>query len=159
VLSSTGERLDSHSVEWIHKYIPHVIVNDIYVLTETGMPIAGNFLNVTDTQTIFPTYPGSVTRPLPGYEVSILNDSDSQVGVGQLGKIAIKTPLPPGFMYALGEKSSKEYYQKYFSNSGYFMTGDSGSMDSNGYLSILGRTEELIHIRTGEIVAPLEMEQ
>ena len=48
VISSTGERLDADSVEWIHKNLPNVIINDTYVLTETGLPIAGNFLKTND---------------------------------------------------------------------------------------------------------------
>lgn len=82
VISTTGERLDADTVEWIHKNIPHVIINDTYVLAETGLPIAGNFLNATDFKTVFPTLPGSATRPLPGYEVKIFSDLNSEVGAG-----------------------------------------------------------------------------
>lgn len=82
VISTTGERLDADSVEWIHRHLPNVIINDTYVLTETGLPIAGNFLNATDFKTVFSTLPGSVTRPLPGYEVKIFNDSNTEVRPG-----------------------------------------------------------------------------
>lgn len=64
-------------------------------------------------------------------------------------------------MIALGEHCQKEKYSKYFpeENPGYFETGDSGTMDSNGYLTIMSRTEDLVHLPTGEVIAPMEMEQ
>ncbi len=69
-----GERCDPDTILWVHKHFPHVIINDTWWQTETGWPMSGNFLNLDDFKTVFPTLPGSVTKPAPGFEITIVDD-------------------------------------------------------------------------------------
>lgn len=62
-----GERCDPDTILWIHNHFPNVLINDTWWQTETGWPICANLLNLKDFGTVFPTLPGSVTRPVPGY--------------------------------------------------------------------------------------------
>ena len=68
-----GERCDPDTIYWIHKHLPHVLINDTWWQTETGWPISANILNLKQFKTCFPTLPGSVTRPVPGYNVQIFD--------------------------------------------------------------------------------------
>lgn len=64
-----GERCDPDTIHWIHRHFPKVLINDTWWQTETGWPISANLLNLKDFKSVFPTLPGSVTRPVPGYNV------------------------------------------------------------------------------------------
>ena len=68
-----GERCDPDTIYWIHNHLPNVLINDTWWQTETGWPISANLLNLKEFKTVFPTLPGSVTRPLPGYKVEIFD--------------------------------------------------------------------------------------
>ena len=72
--SLVGERCDPDTVKWMHKYLPDVIINDTWWQTETGWPIAANLPNFEVWGKILPTLPGSVTRPVPGYNVQVFNE-------------------------------------------------------------------------------------
>jgi len=96
-----GERCDPDTIHWIHRHLPNVLINDTWWQTETGWPICANLLNLNDFKTVFPTLPGSVTRPVPGYRVEIFDESNNGCEPNQLGKVVIKLPLPPAFMLTL----------------------------------------------------------
>lgn len=64
-----GERCDPDTIHWVHRHFPKVLINDTWWQTETGWPISANILNLKDFKSVFPTLPGSVTRPIPGYNV------------------------------------------------------------------------------------------
>ena len=64
--------------------------------------MSANFLNLNDFKTVFPTLPGSVTKPVPGFEISIVDDHNLIVTEPcTLGRVAVKLPLPPSFMLTL----------------------------------------------------------
>ena len=69
-----GERCDPDTILWIRKHFPNVLINDTWWQTETGWPITGNLLNMNEWGKVFPTLPGSVTRPVHGYDVRIFNE-------------------------------------------------------------------------------------
>ena len=71
-----GERCDPDTIYWIHNHLPNVLINDTWWQTETGWPISANLLNLKEFKTVFPTLPGSVTRPLPGYKVEIFDEAN-----------------------------------------------------------------------------------
>ena len=96
-----GERCDPDTIKWIYRHLPHVIINDTWWQTETGWPITGNLLNLKEFGKVFPTLPGSVTRPVPGYDVRIFSETNEECKPGELGKVVIKMPLPPSFMLTL----------------------------------------------------------
>ena len=140
-----GERCDPDTILWIHKHLPHVIINDTWWQTETGWPISANLLNLKDFKTVFPTLPGSVTRPVPGYEVKIFDEGNQEVPANTLGKVVIKMPLPPAFMLTLWG-NDKAFIEKYLAETpGYYTTGDAGIIDANGYVHIMTRTDDVIN--------------
>ena len=140
-----GERCDPDTIHWVHRHFPHVLINDTWWQTETGWPIAANLLNLRDFETIFPTLPGSVTRPVPGYDVRIFDESNEPVGADVLGKVVIKLPLPPAFMLTLWG-NDQAFIEKYLAETpGYYTTGDAGIIDSKGYVHIMTRMDDVIN--------------
>ena len=140
-----GERCDPDTIKWLHKHLPHVIINDTWWQTETGWPICANLLNLKDFKTVFPTLPGSVTRPVPGYEVKIFDETNHPVDCGVLGKVVIKLPLPPAFMLTLWG-NDEAFIEKYLKETpGYYTTGDAGMLDDKGYLHIMTRVADVIN--------------
>jgi len=122
-----------------------VLINDTWWQTETGWPICANLLNLKDFKTIFPTLPGSVTTPVPGYDVKIFDETNHEVPPDTLGKVVIKMPLPPGFMLTLWE-NDEAFIEKYLSETpGYYTTGDAGLIDDKGYLHIMTRVDDVIN--------------
>lgn len=103
-----------------------------------------------------PTKPGSSTMPIPGFDVCILDENGTPVPRGIQGFIAIKLPLPPGCMNRVwGDESRfRECYLSSFP--GYYISGDGGYIDSEGYLFVMGRVDDVINVAghrlsTGEI--------
>lgn len=140
-----GERCDPDTIHWIHRHFPHVKINDTWWQTETGWPITGNLLNTQEYGKIFPTLPGSVTKPVPGYDVRIFNEGNEEVAPGELGKVVIKMPLPPSFMLGLWG-NNQAFIEKYLTETpGYYTTGDAGVKDDRGYLHIMTRMDDVIN--------------
>lgn len=140
-----GERCDPDTILWMHRHLPHVKINDTWWQTETGWPITGNLLNIDEFGKIFPTLPGSVTKPVPGYDVRIFDEDNNEVDPGELGKVVIKMPLPPSFMLTLWG-NDQAFIDKYLAETpGYYTTGDAGFKDANGYLHIMTRMDDVIN--------------
>ena len=95
--------------------------------------ISCNYLNLTK----FPSVPGSATKPAPGHKIEIFDESNNPVLGKNVGRICSKLPLPPSFMLGLwGNK--EEFIRKYLAETkGYYVTGDAGYFDENGYLHVL----------------------
>src|SRR5690606_30958421 len=109
---------------------------------ETGWPIAANPRGLEP----MPVKPGSATMPVPGWNVQILYQSGERLPAGQEGAIAIELPLPPGALPTLwgdDERFKDAYLSRY---EGYYLTGDSGYVDSDGYLFVMGRTDDVINV-------------
>jgi len=89
--------------------------------------------------------PGSVTKPVPGYEVKIFSELNDEVPAGTLGKVVIKLPLPPAFMLTLWGNDTV-FIKKYLSDTpGYYTTGDAGIIDERGYIHIMTRMDDVIN--------------
>ena len=102
-------------------------------------------LNLADFQTVFPTLPGSVTRPVPGYEVKVFDESNQECPPDTLGKVVIKMPLPPAFMLTLWG-NDEAFIAKYLADTpGYYTSGDAGVIDSRGYVHIMTRMDDVIN--------------
>jgi propionyl-CoA synthetase len=142
-----GERCDPDTIHWIYRHFPKVLINDTWWQTETGWPISANILNLKDFKSVFPTLPGSVTRPVPGYDVQIFNEETNEPveNPGDLGKVVIKLPLPPAFMLTLWG-NDEAFIEKYLADTpGYYTTGDAGIIDDKGYVHIMTRTDDVIN--------------
>ncbi|BAU47940.1 propionyl-CoA synthetase [Sulfurifustis variabilis] len=136
-----GERCDPDTLLWAQKQL-NVPVIDHWWQTETGWPIASNCIGIET----FPVKPGSATKPVPGYDVQVLDANGKQVGDGTIGSIAIKLPLPPGSLPTMWKNDHG--YRKYYLDPfpGYYLTGDAGYKDEDGYLWIMSRIDDIINV-------------
>jgi propionyl-CoA synthetase len=136
-----GERLDPETYHWAHGKLGVPVV-DHWWQTETGWPIAANPRGLEP----LPVKPGSATVPLPGWNVQVLDPTGSQQPAGEEGAIAIRLPLPPGALPTLWGDDQR-YIDAYLSRyDGYYLTGDSGYIDADGYLYVMGRTDDVINV-------------
>ncbi|MFC3451274.1 propionyl-CoA synthetase [Amycolatopsis speibonae] len=140
-LFMAGERLDPETYHWAHDKLG-VPVIDHWWQTETGWPIAANPRGLEP----MPVKPGSATKPVPGWDVRILDQSGDPLPAGREGAITIKLPLPPGSLPTLWEDDER-YREAYLSRyEGHYLTGDSGYVDEDGYLFVMGRTDDVINV-------------
>lgn len=136
-----GERLDTETYHWANDGL-HCPVVDHWWQTETGWPITANLRGLAPLD----IKPGSSTVPVPGYDVVVLTGKGAPVAAGKEGNIAIRLPLPPGTLAGLWgrpEGYEKAYLQVF---PGYYATGDSGFIDEDGYVFVMGRTDDVINI-------------
>lgn len=140
-----GERCDPDTITWLESGLSsNILLNDSWWQTETGWHISGNNLGI---QT-FKTKPGSATKPLPGFDVRILDEVTMEeiIEPNSMGKIVCKLPMPPSFMSTLW-KHDEAFLEKYISaDSMYYITGDSGFFDEDNYLSIMTRSDDMIKV-------------
>lgn len=154
-LFMAGERLDPDTWQWATDKLD-VPVIDNWWQTETGWPIASNLVGLEP----LPIKPGSATVPVPGYDVQILDSQGQQAPAGTEGAVCIKLPLPPGTLPTLWQDDAR-YESSYLSAyPGYYLTGDGGYLDDDGYLFVLGRTDDVLNVAghrlsTGGIEAAL----
>ncbi|NYT05378.1 MAG: propionyl-CoA synthetase [Methanomicrobiales archaeon] len=135
-----GERCDPETLAWASDLL-RVPVIDHWWQTETGWAIGANPLGIG----ILPIKPGSCTVPMPGYDVAVLDDDGKEVPPATVGNIVMRLPLPPGCLSSLWERDG-EYVSTYLAHyPGYYETGDAGFVNGDGYLWIMGRTDDLIN--------------
>jgi propionyl-CoA synthetase len=136
-----GERLDPETYHWATEKLG-VPVIDHWWQTETGWPICANLRGLEP----MPIKPGSPTVPVPGYDVRILDPTGAELPAGQEGAITIRLPLPPGTLPTLWGDNDR-YIESYLSTyPGYYLTGDSGYIDQDGYVFVMGRTDDVINV-------------
>jgi len=136
-----GERADPPTVEWAEQQLK-VPVIDHWWQTETGWCIAGNPVGLGQ----LPVKHGSPTVPMPGYQVDVVDEAAKPVGPNTMGSIVIKLPMPPGCLPTLWNQDSrfKEAYLSEFP--GYYKTSDAGYKDEDGYVFVMGRTDDIINV-------------
>ncbi|HEX6196539.1 MAG TPA: propionyl-CoA synthetase [Jiangellaceae bacterium] len=136
-----GERLDPDTWHWATDKLA-VPVIDHWWQTETGWPIAANPYGMEP----MPIKPGSPTVAMPGYDVRALDDQGHEVPPGKEGALCIKLPLPPGTLPTLWQDDDRfvSAYLEQFD--GFYLTGDEGHVDEDGYLYVMGRTDDVINV-------------
>ena len=136
-----GERADPPTVEWAEAQLK-VPVIDHWWQTETGWCIAGNPVGLG----MLPVKHGSPTVPMPGYQVDVVDEAAKPVGPNTMGSIVIKLPMPPGCLPTLWNQDArfKEAYLSEFP--GYYKTSDAGYKDEDGYVFVMGRTDDIINV-------------
>jgi len=93
-----------------------------------------------------PVKAGSPTVAVPGYDIRVLDDEGNEVPMGESGNIVVKLPLPPGTLPTLWGNQQR-YYEAYLSRfPGYYLTGDAGVMDEDGYLWVMSRIDDVINV-------------
>ncbi len=136
-----GERLDPATFEWVGERLGVPVV-DHWWQTETGWPIAANLRGLEP----MPLKPGSPSVPVPGWDVAVLDESGRQVDPGTEGAICVRLPLPPGALTTLWGDDER-FRASYLSTfEGYYLSGDGGFVDSDGYLYVMGRTDDIINV-------------
>ncbi len=136
-----GERCDPDTLHWARQQLG-VPVIDHWWQTETGWSIAANPAGLG----MFDIVPGSAGKPMPGWDVRVLDDDGNEVASGESGAVVCKLPLPPGSLPTLwnAEQRFRDAYLNRFP--GYYQTGDAGFVDADGYLQIMSRTDDVINV-------------
>jgi propionyl-CoA synthetase len=136
-----GERCDPDTLLWARERLS-VPVIDHWWQTETGWPMAANCVGLG----MLPVKPGSPTKAVPGYDVRVLSEDNHEMPAGQIGSIAVKLPLPPGCLPTLWNNDAG-YQSSYLTrHPGYYLTGDAGYQDEDGYLYIMSRVDDIINV-------------
>jgi propionyl-CoA synthetase len=136
-----GERLDPETYRWASELL-QIPVIDHWWQTETGWPIVANPAGIE----LLPVKPGSPTVPLPGWDVQVLDPEGKPVDAGTDGAIVVKLPMPPGSLPTLWNDDER-FVQSYMSTyDGYYLTGDGGRIDEDGYVFVMGRTDDVINV-------------
>ncbi|XP_054688809.1 acyl-CoA synthetase short-chain family member 3, mitochondrial isoform X2 [Grus americana] len=144
-----GEHCDVDTLEWSKKVFK-VPVLDHWWQTESGSAITASCIGLGNSTT---PPPGQAGKPVPGYNVMILDENKEPVKAKTLGNIVVKLPLPPGAFSGLWENQEtfrKLYFQKF---PGYYDTMDAGYMDEEGYLYVLSRADDVINVAGHRISA------
>ncbi|WP_409525916.1 propionyl-CoA synthetase [Nitrincola sp. MINF-07-Sa-05] len=149
-----GEKLDSSTYYWLDDLL-QVPVLDHWWQTESGWPMTAPMMGWDQ-----PSAPrlGSTNRPIPGYDIRVLDGDGSEVDAMQSGNICVKLPMPPGFAWSIwrnDERFSGSYLTAF---PGYYHTGDGGYKDEDGYIYITGRTDDVINV-SGHRLSTGEMEE
>jgi propionyl-CoA synthetase len=136
-----GERADPDTVQWAERML-RVPVIDHWWQTETGWAIAGNPVGLG----ALPVKHGSPTVPMPGYDLRVLDEGGREVPANAMGSIAVKLPLPPSSLPTLwnADERFRESYLTTFP--GYYNTSDAGFLDEEGYVWVMGRTDDIINV-------------
>ena len=141
LLFLAGERLDPETYAWAGERLDVPVV-DNWWQTETGWPIAASPRGLEP----LPTKPGSPSVPVPGYRVRVVDGAGADAGPGEDGAIVIELPLPPGCLPTLWQDDAR-YISSYLSAfPGNYLTGDGGRFDADGYLYVMGRTDDVINV-------------
>lgn len=148
-----GERCDPPTLEWLQE-ITQVPIIDHWWQTESGWGIVANMMGVEQ----FSVKAGSATKPVCGFDVQILGENGQQLGANEEGYVCIKLPLPPSCLPTLwndNERFRSSYLNKF---DGYYLTGDGGFIDEDGYVFIMGRVDDVINV-AGHRLSTGEMEE
>ncbi len=136
-----GERCDPATIQWAEKKL-NIPVIDHWWQTETGWAITANCMGLEQ----FPVKHGSTSKPVPGYNLEVLDEKGEPLPVGEMGKMALKLPLPPGCSQTLW-KNDQAYIDAYLSvYDGYYMTWDAGYIDEDGYVWVMSRLGDVINV-------------
>jgi propionyl-CoA synthetase len=136
-----GERCDPETLLWAEAQLG-VPVIDHWWQTETGWAIAANCLGIER----LPVKPGSPTKPVPGWDVQVLDEQGGRVPPGEIGAITIALPLPPGSLPTLWQ-ADERYVEAYLSRyPGHYLTGDAGYIDEDGYVYVMSRIDDVINV-------------
>mgnify|MGYP001164213026 FL=1 len=136
-----GERLDPATYRWLVKHLKIPVI-DHWWQTETGWPVCSSFPGMQELD----TREGSCGKPCPGWDVMALDEEGTIQDPGEEGSLVFGSPLPPGALLTVwgDEKRFHDSYWKRFP--GFYLTGDSGFLDSDGFVYVMGRTDDVINV-------------
>jgi propionyl-CoA synthetase len=136
-----GERADPPTVAWAEEKLKKPVI-DHWWQTETGWCICGNPVGLG----ALPVKHGSATVPMPGYEMAVVDEASKPVSRGTVGSLVVKLPLPPAALPTLWQQDAR-CIESYFAEfPGYYKTADAGYIDDDGYVWVMGRTDDIINV-------------
>ena len=136
-----GERTDPNTLHWAEDSLKVPVV-DHWWQTETGWAICANCLGLHE----FPVKEGSPTKPAPGWNLQVVDESNKPVAPGEIGALVVKLPLPPGTLPTLWQNDAR-YVESYLEEfPGYYKTADAGYIDAEGYAFVMSRTDDIINV-------------
>ncbi|HEY0773676.1 MAG TPA: AMP-binding protein, partial [Nocardioidaceae bacterium] len=136
-----GERLDPDTYTWATETLGVPVV-DNWWQTETGWPIASNLRGLEPMD----IKPGSPSVAVPGYDVQVLDEKGEPLGAGEEGAICLRLPLPPGTLPTLWGDDDRYVSSYLAAYPGYYLSGDGGYVDEDGYLYVMGRTDDVLNV-------------
>ena len=147
-----GERADPDTVLWLERHSRLPVV-DHWWQTELGWPAIAPCLALGDKRRKV----GSAGPPVPGYDVLIVDEDGAGRPAGENGAIVIRQPLPPGAFRGLWNNAAgfDRCFQRF---PGYYETGDYGFIDDDGFVFVMGRTDDIINV-AGHRLSTGQMEQ
>lgn len=148
-----GERCDADTLNWTAEVLG-VPVIDHWWQTESGWPMLGQCLSYG----LEPVKPGSASFPVPGYDVRIIDHEGNEAAAGEEGLVCVKLPLPPGALADLWNNTARFENGYLKPVPGYYFSGDGGYRDSDGYVYITGRVDDVINV-AGHRLSTAEMEE
>lgn len=148
-----GERTDPATLEWLGDKV-NVPIIDHWWQTETGWPICANAAGIE----VLPVKAGSTGPALPGWDVCCLDEEGNEVAREDTGALAVRLPLPPGAAPTLWN-APERYHDAYLSGfDGFYQSGDAGFIDSDDYVHVMGRTDDVINV-AGHRLSSAAMEE
>ncbi len=136
-----GERSDPDTINWAADMLGVPVV-DHWWQTELGWPAIANCQGIEP----MPIKPGSSSVPVPGFNLQVLDEAGNEVPRGQIGNLVIKLPLAPGSLPTMWNNEAG-YVENYLTRyPGYYLTGDAGFIDEDGYVSIMSRIDDIINV-------------
>ena len=152
ILGTVGEPINPEAWMWYHENIggENCAIVDTWWQTETGSIMISPLPGVTSTK------PGSACGPLPGIESIVIDNDGNEVGKGEGGFLAVKSPWPSMLRTVYGD--DQRYLDTYWSqHSGLYFAGDGAKYDDDGYIWLLGRVDDVMNI-SGHRISTAEVE-
>ncbi len=131
-LASGGESLGPELLQWGRDTFG-LTINEFYGQTECNMVLSS-------CEALFPTRPGAIGKAAPGHEVEIIDEDGRILPAGEIGAIAVRRPDPVMF---LGYWNNPQATQEKFIGD-WLVTGDTGTKDTDGYVTFVGRNDDVI---------------
>ncbi len=147
-----GERADPDTIAWLEGKSGLPVI-DHWWQTELGWPAIASCFALGDLR----RKPGSAGFPVPGFDFAVFGEDGRSLPVGASGSIAIKEPLAPGAFRTLWNNPAG-YARNFATFPGYYETGDAGHIDDEGFVHIMGRTDDIINV-AGHRLSTGQMEQ
>ncbi|MEL6348591.1 MAG: propionyl-CoA synthetase [Myxococcota bacterium] len=148
-----GERLDPPTLSWLNGILD-VPVIDHWWQTESGWPMVANPFGLG----MMTVKSGSAGVPVPGYDVQIVDEESHLLGPREIGDVVVKLPLPPGCLPTLWQDDARFEDAYLAPHPGFYHTADGGYIDEDGYVFIMGRTDDNINV-AGHRLSTGEMEE